>query len=163
MKKLIFQTGNSYAPLALRALLALVLFPHGAQKMLGWFGGFGFEASMGYFTNVVGLPWIVGFMVIIIEFFGPLALLLGFATRLWSLAILGVMTGIVLTTFTDYFFMNWFGTQKTEGAEFFLLAIGMSLSLVVSGAGRWSVDGWISRQKKRSSVGSRVLADAAVV
>lgn len=161
MKKLIFQTGNSYAPLALRALLALVLFPHGAQKMLGWFGGFGFEGSMGYFTNVVGLPWIVGFMVIIIEFFGPLALLLGFATRLWSLAILGVMTGIVLTTFTDHFFMNWFGTQKTEGAEFFLLAIGMSLSLVVSGAGRWSVDAWISRRKKIYA-GSPVLADAAV-
>jgi putative oxidoreductase len=163
MKKLIFQTGNSYAPLALRALLALVLFPHGAQKLLGWFGGFGFEGSMGYFTNVVGLPWIVGFLVIIIEFFGPLALLLGFATRLWSLAILGVMAGIILTTFTDYFFMNWFGTQKTEGAEFFLLAIGMSLSLVVSGAGRWSVDAWISRRKERNYAGSPVLVDAAVV
>jgi putative oxidoreductase len=162
MKKLIFQTSNGYAPLALRALLALVLFPHGAQKMLGWFGGFGFEGSMGYFTNVVGLPWIVGFMVIIIEFFGPLALLLGFATRLWSLAILGVMTGIILTTFTDYFFMNWFGTQKSEGAEFFLLAIGMSLSLVVSGAGRWSVDAWISSRKKRNYLGSSVLAGAAV-
>lgn len=131
--------------------------------MLGWFGGFGFEGSMGYFTNVVGLPPVVGFMVIIIEFFGPLALLVGFATRLWSLAILGVMTGIILTTFTDYFFMNWFGTQKTEGAEFFLLAIGMSLSLVVSGAGRWSVDARISREKKSNYRRSSVLADAAVV
>jgi putative oxidoreductase len=140
MKKMIFETSNNYAPVALRILLSLVLFPHGAQKLLGWFGGFGFDGSMEYFTGTVGLPWIVGFMVIIIEFFGPIFLLLGFATRLWSLGVLSVMVGVIITSFNDYFFMNWFGTQKTEGYEFFLLAIGMSLSLVISGAGKFSID-----------------------
>ena len=143
MKQLIFKTNGSIAPVALRVFLSVVLFAHGAQKLLGWWNGAGFEGSMQYFTENQGLPWIVGFMVIIIEFFGPLALLAGFAVRLWSLAIAFVMAGVIFTNFTGYFFMNWFGNQPTEGMEFFLLAIGMSLSLVYSGAGRWSVDAWV--------------------
>ena len=117
--------------------------------MLGWFGGFGFEGSMGYFTQDVGLPWIVGFAVIIIEFFGPIFLILGLGTRIWSLGILAIMTGIIVTTFNDYFFMNWFGSQKTEGYEFFLLAIGMALSLIISGAGRYSIDAAISKKNSK--------------
>ncbi|MDO6431670.1 DoxX family protein [Flavitalea sp. BT771] len=140
MKQLIFKTNDSIAPLFLRIFLAIVLFPHGAQKLFGWFGGYGFAGTMDYFKNTTGIPWILGFLVIVIEFLGPIALLLGYATRLWSIAICIVMTGIILTTFTQYFFMNWFGVQKTEGAEYFLLAIGMSLSLSLSGAGRYSVD-----------------------
>ncbi len=147
MKTWILKKTDSTAPLLLRLFTAIVLFPHGAQKLLGWFGGFGFEGSMNYFTGTENLPWVVGFAVIIIEFFGSLFLLLGFATRFWSLAIAGVMTGVILTSFTNYFFMNWFGNQKTEGMEFFLLAIGMSLSLVISGAGRFSIDALISKNK----------------
>jgi putative oxidoreductase len=143
MKTLLFKTSNSYAPLILRIFLAIVLFPHGAQKLMGWFGGIGFDANMNYFTETVGLPWIVGFLVILIEFFAPIFLLVGFAVRFWSLAITFVMIGVILTHFTDYFFMNWFGNQKTEGMEFFLLAIGMATSLVYSGAGRFSIDGAI--------------------
>lgn len=146
MKKVIFNTKPGFAPLPLRALLAIVLFPHGAQKLLGWFNGYGFEGSMNFFTKIIGLPWLVGFLVIIIEFFGPLALVVGFATRLWSTAILFVMTGIIFSSFTDYFFMNWFGNQKTEGFEFFLLAIGMALSLIIYGGGKFSIDARISKQ-----------------
>ena len=105
MKQLIFKTNNAMAPLFLRLFLAIVLFPHGAQKLLGWFNGFGFEGTMGYFTGTVGLPWIIGLLVIIIEFVGPLALILGFAVRFWSIAIAVVMAGIILTNFTGYFFM----------------------------------------------------------
>ena len=146
MKKILFNNSFNYAPLALRLLLGFVLFPHGAQKLVGWFGGFGFAGSMSYFTKDVGLPWIVGFIVIIIEFFGPIFLVLGLATRIWSLGILAIMTGIIITTFNDYFFMNWFGSQKAEGYEFFLLAIGMALSMVVSGAGKYSIDAIISKK-----------------
>ena len=140
MKRILFNTNDSVVPLFLRLFLAFVLFPHGAQKLLGWFGGFGFEGTMQYFTGMRGMPWIVGFVVILIEFFGPIALVLGFAVRFWSLAIAVVMTGIILTTFTEYFFMNWFGEHKTEGMEFFLLTIGMSLALIFSGGGKFSVD-----------------------
>ncbi len=158
MKSIIFNTSNSTAPLALRALLALVLFPHGAQKLLGWFGGFGFEGSMAYFTGEVGLPWAMGFLVIMIEFFGPLFLLVGFATRIWSLGILAVMTGVIVTTFNEYFFMDWFGTQKAEGYEFFLLAIGMSLSLVISGSGRYSIDAMLKEKTTSRSLSKAALA-----
>jgi putative oxidoreductase len=144
MKKRIFHTEAGYALLPIRLLLAIVLFPHGAQKLLGWFNGYGFEGTMKFFTETVGLPWAIGFLVILIEFFGPIALLVGFATRLWSIAILVVMTGIIFTSFPNHFFMNWFGTQETEGFEFFLLAIGMSMSLTIYGAGRLSIDARIA-------------------
>jgi putative oxidoreductase len=147
MKKLIFSTTESYAPLAARLLLSVVIFAHGSQKLLGWFGGFGFDGTMQYFTQTEGLPWIVGFGVIIIEFFGPLFLLAGFATRIWSLGIAAVMTGVIVTNFNEFFFMNWFGSQKTEGYEFFLLAIGLSLSLFISGGGKYSLDSLVSRNR----------------
>jgi putative oxidoreductase len=145
MKHIMFGTGRGIAPLFPRLFLGAVIFPHGAQKLLGWFSGFGFSGSMNYFTDTVGLPWLIGFMVIIIEFFGSIALVLGFATRLWSVAIGTVMAGIILTNFTDYFFMNWFGNQKSEGMEFFLLAIGLAGSLVISGGGSYSLDALISK------------------
>lgn len=160
MKRLFFKTSNSIAPLFLRLFLALVLFPHGAQKLLGWFNGFGFEGTMKYFTGTVGLPWIVGFLVILIEFFGPIALVFGFAVRFWSLAIAGVMTGIILTTFTDYFFMNWFGTQKTEGMEFFLLSIGIAVSLFFSGAGYLSIDSRLKKEPTKRSQSPRTFVPA---
>jgi len=139
MKKGMFNHANSYAQFIARIFLALVIFPHGAQKLLGWFGGYGFAATMQYFTENQQLPWIVGLLVIIIEFFGPLFLIVGYATRLWSLAISVVMIGVVCTNFNRYFFMNWFGNQPAEGYEFFLLAIGLSFSIAVSGAGKVSL------------------------
>jgi putative oxidoreductase len=134
-----FSKQAAMTPLIIRIVLGSVLFAHGAQKLLGWFNGYGFSGTMNYFTETEGLPWIVGFGVILIEFFGPIALLLGVATRFTSLAIIVVMAGVIITNFHTYFFMNWFGSQKEEGYEFFILMIGMSLSLVASGAGKYSV------------------------
>jgi putative oxidoreductase len=147
MKSLLFGGNNGYGPLFTRIALGGVMFAHGAQKLTGWFGGFGFEGTMAYFTQQRGLPWIVGFAVIMIEFFGALAIIAGFTTRAWALGVLGVMSAIIITTFNDHFFMNWFGTQNEEGYEFFLLAMGMSASLVISGAGSLSIDRVFSRRK----------------
>src|SRR4051794_38598623 len=127
MKKIVFNTSsNNWAATFTRLTLGTVLFAHGAQKLTGCFGGYGFDGTMKFFTETVGLPWVVGFLVIIIEFFGSLSLILGFATRLWSLAI-GILTlGIIETSHVQYgFFMNWFGNQKGEGVEYFLLMIGL--------------------------------------
>lgn len=141
MKTLIFKTEDSIAPFILRIFLAIALFPHGAQKLAGWFGGYGFTGTMNFFTGTMGLPWIIALLVILLEFFGPLLLLLGLATRLVSLALSGLILGIVLTSHWEYgFFMNWFGNQKGEGIEYFILFIAGTLSLVFSGAGKWSVD-----------------------
>jgi putative oxidoreductase len=150
MKSLLFKTNNNLSPLFLRLFLAIVIFPHGAQKLVGWFGGYGWQGTMNYFTETVGLPPIIGVAVILIEFFGPLAILLVFATGFCIFVMGAVMTGVILTNFTGYFFMNWFGNQKTEGMEFFLLAIGISLSLVVSGAGRFSIDSWLGKKSTQA-------------
>jgi putative oxidoreductase len=146
MKRILINTDNNIAPFLVRLALGIVLFAHGAQKLTGWFGGFGFAGSMDYFTVQRGMPWLVGFSVIIIEFFGAIAVILGAATRIWSVGIFAIMTGIILTTFNKFFFMNWFGNQPEEGYEFFLLAAGMALSLVISGGGRWSLDRWLTER-----------------
>ena len=82
MKNKLFGTPDTWTFIILRILLGLVIFPHGAQKLLGWFGGYGFTGTMNYFTETVGLPWIIGFLVIVIEFFGSIALIAGIGTRI---------------------------------------------------------------------------------
>ena len=145
MKNKIFNTSESLAPLAIRVMLGLVVFPHGAQKLLGWFGGYGFSGTMGFFTDTIGLPWLVGFLVIILESIGAFALISGFATRIVAVCYLILALGIVFTSHIQYgFFMNWFGNQGGEGFEYFLLWIGLTVSLIFSGGGRVSLDRYLS-------------------
>jgi putative oxidoreductase len=141
MKSLLFKTNNDWAGFVMRLTIGIVLFPHGAQKMLGLFGGYGFSGTMGFFTETMNLPWLIGFLVIVIEFVGSISLVVGFATRLWSLSIIILMLGIILTSHIENgFFMNWFGNQKGEGYEFHLLVIGLSIATLINGSGKFSVD-----------------------
>lgn len=126
--------------LAARITIAAILFPHGAQKLLGWWGGFGYQTSMTYFTKTAGVPYIIGSLVILIEFILPIFLLLGLFTRLSAAVVLIVMAGIIATVQNQYFFMNWFGTQKGEGMEFFLLMIGLCTVCIFYGGGRFALD-----------------------
>ncbi len=147
MKTAIFKTTHSIAPLIIRIFLGIVVFPHGAQKLLGWFGGYGFSGTMGYFTDTVGLPWIVGFLVIILESIGALALIAGLATRALAVSFLLLALGIVFTSHIEHgFFMNWFGNQQGEGYEYFLLWIGMAASLAITGGGAYSIDHLLARK-----------------
>ncbi len=141
-------TGDSFAPLCLRLALGVMMFPHGAQKLLGWFGGFGFTGAMGYFTGSVGLPWIVGALVILGEFFGSVMLIVGLGTRFAAGSLAVIMAGAAWQCRANGFFMNWFGNQKGEGLEFFLLAIGIASALVITGGGRWSADARIAAAGK---------------
>lgn len=142
-------TNESYATTILRIMLGLVIFPHGAQKMLGWFGGYGFSGTMGFFTETAGLPWIIGFLVILIEFFGAIFLITGFAVRLTAIALVADMIGIIFKShIQNGFFMNWFGNQAGEGYEYHLLVIAMSVVLLISGAGKWSVDYALYQKRK---------------
>jgi putative oxidoreductase len=141
MKTLIFSSSNDYTGLITRLTLGLILFPHGAQKALGWFGGPGFTSEMNYFTGTAHLPWIIAFLVIVIEFVGSICLIMGFASRLWAIAIIILFTGMICTVhFSNGFFMNWFGNQPGEGFEYHLLIIGLSLILLLNGSGRYSID-----------------------
>ncbi|WP_269524112.1 DoxX family protein [Coraliomargarita parva] len=129
------------ADLGLRLGLATVLFPHGAQKLLGWFGGYGFSGTMGFLTGTMNLPWIVAFSVILVEFFAPVLLVLGLFTRTAAIAIGAVMTGAMLMVHAQNgFFMNWFGNQAGEGIEYFLLILGLVAGIAINGAGKWALD-----------------------
>ncbi len=135
-------TESTIAPTILRATLALVMFPHGAQKALGWFGGYGWSGTMGFLTEHIGMPGFAAAGVILLEFLGPLLLLAGLGTRAVALGFVGIMLGAIATVHAPFgFFMNWAGSQQGEGFEYHLLVIGLCLALVWTGGGRWSVDG----------------------
>jgi len=147
LSKLI-QTDDDVAGLILRVLLGIVFFPHGAQKLLGWFGGHGFSGTMGFFTEDMGIPVIFAFLAIMAESLGSIALLTGFLTRIAALGIGTVMVVAVLMVHLPYgFFMNWFGNQKGEGFEFHLLAIAIAIALIIKGGGKWSIDRLLSKEK----------------
>ncbi|HEY8893710.1 MAG TPA: DoxX family protein [Niastella sp.] len=139
-------TEPQLSPLILRIAFAIVLWPHGAQKLLGFFGGYGFTPTMQHLTTDAGLPSLVAFLVIFLEFFGSLFILFGLFTRLVAIAQIILFTGMIVTAHLQFgFFMNWFGAQKGEGFEYHLLAIGLLVSLIVTGAGKASLDSCIGR------------------
>jgi putative oxidoreductase len=138
-------TGDSYAPTLLRVALGLMILPHGLQKTVGAFGGYGFKGTMGYFTGTLGIPWILAFLAIVAESVGGVMLLLGVGTRLAALAVGGVMLVAAWQHRSNGFFMNWTGAQKGEGYEFHLLAVAIALALGLLGGGALSVDGLLAR------------------
>ena len=139
--KYLFQTNDKFSYWVPRVILGCVMLPHGAQKLFGWFGGFGFTNTMTYFTQTTGLPWIIAFLIVMGESLGSLGLILGFFTRLSALGLICIMVGAIITVhIPNGFFMNWFGKQAGEGFEYHLLVIGMSIPLLISGGGKYSVD-----------------------
>lgn len=144
MKRLM-STTNDVALTFLRLVLGVVFFAHGAQKLLGWFGGYGFHGTIGFFGHV-GIPAPVALLIICTEFFGGLGLIVGLLTRIAALGIGVEMIGaIFLVHLPNGFFMNWYGTQKGEGFEYHLLAIAIAGALLLRGAGKFSVDAALSQ------------------
>jgi putative oxidoreductase len=137
----VLTTDKEVSYLILRVLLAMVFFPHGAQKVFGWFGGNGFSATMGFFTQKAGIPAVLAFLAIMAESLGSVALFVGFLTRI---AALGIAVNIVVCALMNHvqhgFFMNWFGNQKGEGIEYHILVLTITLVLMIRGGGIWSVD-----------------------
>jgi putative oxidoreductase len=138
-------TGDSFAATALRLALGIMILPHGLQKTVGWFGGYGFKGTMGYLTGTVHAPWIFALLAILAESVGGLMLIAGVGTRIAALGVGGVMLVAVSQHWPNGFFMNWYGSQKGEGVEFHLLALGMVAALLILGGGRFSVDALWSR------------------
>jgi putative oxidoreductase len=142
MKEIILATTNQWPGLILRITAGLIMLPHGLQKAMGLFGGYGFKASMEYFTNTVKLPWIIAFLVILIECVGAFGLIIGAFSRIWAIALIVVMIGAIVTTNSkNGLFMNWYGVQAGEGYEYHLLFIGICLCILVTGSGKFSIDG----------------------
>jgi putative oxidoreductase len=146
MRQLIFSTTPDWAGFVLRVTLGCIMFPHGAQKLFGWFGGYGFNDTMKFFTGSMKMPWIFAFLVIFIEFFGAIALVTGFASRLCTIGFAVIMVGAIYTTNLKHgLFMNWFGNQAGEGYEYHLLVIGICMAILFLGSGRYSIDGLIAQ------------------
>src|SRR2546427_1410783 len=141
MIRKLYATDGNTATVILRLVLGVVFFAHGAQKMLGWFGGWGFSATMGFFTGMMHIPAPLAFLAIAAEFFGGLGLILGFLTRIAAFGIaMNMIVAIAMVHSTFGFFMNWIGTQKSEGFEYHLLALAITAFLMIHGAGAFSVD-----------------------
>jgi len=149
MFKKLIQTENDAATMILRVLMGIVYFPHGMQKLLGWFGGYGFSGTMGFFTGTMGIPAVFAFLAILAEGLGSLGLLTGFLTRIAAFAIsINMIVAVVMIHHQFGFFMNWFGNQKGEGIEFHILAVAIGIALMLRGGGKWSIDKTIADSLK---------------
>src|SRR5437762_14011539 len=140
IRKLI-ATDNDAAITVLRLVTGIVFFAHGAQKMLGWFGGYGFTGTMGFFTGAMHIPAVFAFLAIAAEFFGGLGLIFGFLTRIAAFGItVNMLVAIAMVHAQFGFFMNWTGTQKGEGFEYHLRTLAATIFLMIKGSGAFSID-----------------------
>lgn len=134
MLQKILKTDNNLAGTILRIALAIVILPHGYQKITD------FSNILNALETHYGLPTFIGLLVIIIEFFGAILLLLGAFTRV-SAALLGiVLLGAGYYHLDQGFFINWFGTQTGEGYQFHLLYVLVAVASVIAGGGKFSLD-----------------------
>jgi putative oxidoreductase len=143
------KTNDSITATVLRLALGVVIFAHGAQKALGWFGGYGISGTMGFFTQQLGIPALFAALAIAAEFLGSLGLIFGALTRLAALGVGAVMIGAVLTVHAKVgFFMNWGGQQAGEGFEYHILVLAMVAVLTVLGGGPFSIDRALARRSR---------------
>lgn len=147
MLRTLIQTRDDIAPLVLRLALGIMIFPHGAQKVLGWFGGFGIGGTIDGFQQMLGIPAFLTILVMMAEFLGSFGLILGFLTRIAAAGVGLVLLGAVLLVHIHVgFFMNWEGTQQGEGFEFHILALGIVIALLIAGGGKASLDGVLEKR-----------------
>jgi putative oxidoreductase len=144
-RKLINTTDDSVMTI-LRLVLGVLFFAHGAQKTLGWFGGYGFSGTMGFFTNAMHIPAPLAFLAICAEFLGSIGLILGLLGRVAAFGIACNMVVAVVMVHRHFgLFANWFGNQKGEGIEYHLLALAICLAVMVKGSGAFSIDRALSK------------------
>jgi putative oxidoreductase len=156
IRKLI-ATDDSAATSILRLVLGVVFFAHGAQKMLGWFGGFGFSGTMDFFTKMMHIPAPLAFLAIAAEFFGGIGLILGFLTRVGAFGIsINMLVAVAMVHHNFGFFINWNGAQKGEGFEYHLLALAMAVFLMIKVAGAFSIDRVLTVLASLGTAGARV-------
>ncbi len=145
MLRKLLHTDNDLVLTVIRLVLGVVFFAHGAQKMLGWFGGYGFSGTMGFFEHN-GIPAVFAFLAIAAEFFGGIGLLLGLLSRVSAFGITSNMLVAIATVHArNGFFMNWTGLQKGEGFEYHLLVLAITFLVMARGAGALSLDRLLSR------------------
>lgn len=142
MLRTILRTNADSSAFVARVALGLILLPHGAQHLLGLFGGYGFSGTLGWMTGTLGFPAPLAALAIVSEFVAPILLIAGLGGRAAALAMIGLMLGALSTHLGNGFFMNWFGTLAAgqEGFEYHLVVIALAAVVVIAGSGSWSID-----------------------
>lgn len=136
----LISTNATYSSLALRLPLGIIFAAHGAQKLFGWFGGYGLQGTGQWMTSIGIEPGVLmAALAGSAEFFGGLFLIAGLLTRPAALALAFTMlVAIVSVHLGNGLFMN------NNGYEFGLALLSGSIALVISGGGLLSVDRWLS-------------------
>ena len=149
IKQFLATDQQSWSLLVARIALGVVILPHGMQKALGAFGGYGFAGTVGFFQSM-GMPYLIGVLVILAEFVGSIGLILGLGTRFMAFSVGLTMAGAAILGghAANGFFMNWFGMQKGEGLEYFVLTVGLAVVALIGGSGKFSADNLISKNLK---------------
>jgi len=144
----LFRTTPTPLPTLARVAVGLILFPHGAQHVLGWFGGYGFHGTLGWMTGTLGFPAVLAVLALVTEITAPVALILGLGGRVAAIGVIGLMLGAISTHLANGFFMNWFGSLPagSEGFEYHLLVIALAGVVVLGGSGAWSLDQLLGRE-----------------
>jgi putative oxidoreductase len=141
MFRKLLATSDDWTLTLLRLVMGVIFFAHGAQKTFGWFGGYGFSGTMGFFTQMMHIPAPFAFLAICAEFLGGVGLILGALGRIAAFGIACNMVVAILMVHHHFgLFMNWSGQQKGEGFEYHLLAIAIAVVLMARGSGAFSVD-----------------------
>jgi putative oxidoreductase len=147
--KLLKTNTNDYVMTMLRLVLGVVFLAHGSQKMLGWFGGYGFLGTMGFFTHQLGVPAPLAFLAIAAEFFGGIGLIVGLLSRVAAFGIAcNMIVAVSLIHYHFGLFANWSGNQGGEGYEYHLLAVAIAVAIMVRGSGALSIDAALSSKQK---------------
>jgi putative oxidoreductase len=146
----LFATQPRFTQLLLRLVLGFLFFVHGSQLVFGWFGGYGLGGNINAFTEKMAIPAFLAYLAVFSLFFGGLALIFGFATRIAALGIaVDMIVAIFLVHLPNGLFMNWNGDQKGEGYEYHLLAVAIALTLIIAGGGVLSIDRSIATPRKQ--------------
>ena len=143
----LLSTDAGWGPLALRLPIGIIFVAHGAQKLFGAFGGYGLDGT-GQFMASLGLTpgYLMALLAGSAEFFGGLALLFGVLVRPAAAALAFAMLVAILSVHIGHglFLAN-------NGYEFGLALLAASASLLITGAGRLSVDAWLARRAPLSA------------
>ena len=158
----LFRTTPTPLPTLARVAVGLILFPHGAQHVLGWFGGYGFHGTLGWMTGTLGFPAVLAVLALVTEITAPVALILGLGGRIAAIGVVGLMLGAISTHVANGFFMNWFGSLPagSEGFEYHLLVIALAGVVVLGGSGAWSLDRLLGRERSVAPVTRAIRAAA---
>ena len=158
----LFRTTPTPLPTLARVAVGLILFPHGAQHVLGWFGGYGFHGTLGWMTGTLGFPAALAVLALVTEITAPVALILGLGGRIAAIGVIGLMLGAISTHVANGFFMNWFGSLPagSEGFEYHLLVIALAGVVVLGGSGAWSLDQLLGRERPIAAVTRAIRAAA---